>query len=260
MSKSALILGVAGAVVVIACGAGGAIYALNASNSDNASNKTAINYELQKEQTKLNGWQQKGDDWYYYKDNSVQTGWVQDNGWWYYLEDSGKMKLNWVQDKNKWYCLGSDGKLRTGWIKDNDNWYYMNSDGTMAVNTTVDGNYLNANGLIEETPKPKAQQSVNDTVLKDDNIMSKKVIGKWKDESNNQIITITNVTDFWSIYSFFKGDSYKKIEDNTNRVVYDFNTGEYQVSIAMVDSNKMEMRTKSSPAGWVLQHTYTKVS
>ena len=160
MGKSALILGAASAVVVIACGAGGAIYSLNASNSDNTQNKTA-NYELQKEQAKLNGWNQKDGAWYYYKDDKVQTGWVQDNGSWYYLDDSGKMKLNWIQDKNKWYYLGSDGKLRTGWIKDNDKWYYMNSDGTMAVNTTVDGNYLNANGLIEETPKPKPQQVVS---------------------------------------------------------------------------------------------------
>ncbi len=160
MGKSALILGAASAVVVIACGAGGAIYALNASNSDNTQNKTA-NYELQKEQAKLNGWNQKDGAWYYYKDDKVQTGWVQDNGSWYYLDDSGKMKLNWIQDKNKWYYLGSDGKLRTGWIKDNDKWYYMNSDGTMAVNTTVDGTYINENGLIEDIPKSQNRESTD---------------------------------------------------------------------------------------------------
>ena len=175
MGKSALILGAASAVVVIACGAGGAIYALNASNSDNTQNKTA-NYELQKEQAKLNGWNQKDGAWYYYKDDKVQTGWVQDNGSWYYLDDSGKMKLNWIEDKNKWYYLGSDGKLRTGWIKDNDKWYYMNSDGTMAVNTTVDGNYLNANGLIEETPKPQSKQSADNNGGQTNNSNSKHVL------------------------------------------------------------------------------------
>jgi len=161
MSKNALIVGVASAAVVIACGTGGAIYALDASSSDSTPSKATTNYELKKEQAKLNGWNQKDGAWYYYKDDKAQAGWVQDSGSWYYCDDSGKMKLNWIQDKSKWYYLGSDGKLRTGWIKDNDKWYYMNNDGTMAVNTTVDGNYINGNGVIEETPKPKAQEAVS---------------------------------------------------------------------------------------------------
>jgi len=159
MGKNTLIVGVATAVVVIGCGAGGAIYAVNASSSDSTPSKATANYELKKEKAKLNGWNQKDGSWYYYKDDKVKTGWVQDSGSWYYCDDSGKMKLNWIQDKSKWYYLGSDGKLRTGWIKDNDKWYYMNNDGTMAVNTTVDGNYLNQNGVIEETPKSQPKQS-----------------------------------------------------------------------------------------------------
>lgn len=162
MSKNTLFLGIISIVVVIGCAAGGAIFALNTANLNDDGNKSVAKYEtLQEEKTKLNGWQQKNGQWYWYKDDVAQTGWIQDNGSWYYLDSSGKMKLNWVQDKSKWFYLGSDGKMRTGWVKDNDKWYFMNNDGTMAVNTTVDGNYINENGVIEETPKPTSQKEVD---------------------------------------------------------------------------------------------------
>ncbi|AGF59652.1 hypothetical protein B0P06_006073 [Clostridium saccharoperbutylacetonicum] len=184
MGKNVLILGVTSAVVVIACGAGGAIYALNAS-SDSTPSKATANYELKKEQAKQNGWNQKDGDWYYYKDDKVQTGWVQDNGSWYYCDDSGKMKLNWLQDKSKWYYLGSDGKLRTGWIKDSDKWYYMNNDGTMAVNTTIDGCYLNQDGIIVETPAKKKE---NDSEASSNNRNAPIVI-TYTTNSNGDILT-----------------------------------------------------------------------
>ncbi|WP_459481528.1 hypothetical protein [Clostridium saccharoperbutylacetonicum] len=218
MGKNAIIFGIASAVVVIACGAGGAIYALNASSADSNSNKATANLELKKEQAKLNGWNQKDGAWYYYKDDKVQTGWVQDNGSWYYCDDSGKMKLNWLQDKNKWYYLGSDGKLRSGWIKDNDKWYYMNNDGTMAVNTTVDGNYINQNGVIEETPKPKAQQEDNDGInnsklSKEEamNLIEKEdysFVAKQKRSGDELMLDTENAADMLEEYNAPSEDSY----------------------------------------------------
>ena len=56
----------------------------------------------------------------------MQTGWVKDNGTWYYLNQSGAMQ--------------------TGWVKDNGIWYYLNDSGALAVDTTVDGYTVNANG------------------------------------------------------------------------------------------------------------------
>ena len=57
----------------------------------------------------------------------MQTGWLQDNGTWYYLEASGAMKAS------QWFEV--DGK-----------WYYVDATGALAVNTTVDGYTVNANG------------------------------------------------------------------------------------------------------------------
>lgn len=160
MNKNMLFLGIISAVVVVACSAGGAILALNTTTSDE-NNKSQSNYEaLQKEKIKLNGWKEENAGWYYYVDDMKQNNWIQDKNSWYYLASDGKMRTDWIQDKNKWYYLGSDGKMRIGWIKYNDKWYYLNNDGTMVTNTTVDGNYINENGLIEETPKPKESTDV----------------------------------------------------------------------------------------------------
>ena len=52
--------------------------------------------------------------------------------------------------------------MRTGWIKDKDQWYYLNKDGTMATNVTIDGCYLNDEGIIEETPAPA--KTTNETI------------------------------------------------------------------------------------------------
>lgn len=153
LGKGSIIAGVSIGIVVVGAATGGAILAVNMP-SNNVSSATKI-----EEKVKLNGWQQKNGNWYYYKDDAAKTGWIQDNNNWYYLDDSGKMKLNWVQDKNKWFYLGSDGKMRTGWIQDQGKWYYINSDGTMAANTTIDGCYLNENGIIIDTPAKKEKQA-----------------------------------------------------------------------------------------------------
>ena len=56
----------------------------------------------------------------------MQTGWLKENGLWYYLDSSGAMKTGWYQVSGKWY--------------------YSYSSGELAVNTTVDGYRVNADG------------------------------------------------------------------------------------------------------------------
>jgi hypothetical protein len=170
LSKSILIGGIAATLIVIGSGIGGGLYALNMErSSDKIQNNKAETLNSINSENNLNGWENKGGSWSFYKDNEKQNGWI--------------------QDKNLWYYLGSDGKMRTGWIKDKDNWYYLNSDGSMATNKTVDGCYLNANGLIEDPPsnyttKNNSSQntqndSTQDSLYKSNDPNIQKILGKW---------------------------------------------------------------------------------
>lgn len=44
-----------------------------------------------------------------------------------------------------WYTEGNS--LATGWRQIDGNWYYFYSDGYMATNTTIDGYYVNSDGV-----------------------------------------------------------------------------------------------------------------
>lgn len=98
----------------------------------------------------LNGWIEKGSNWYFYKDNQMYTGtrWVnyknqwfyminsirQQNGWlftgnrWYYMQpNTGVRQTGWIQiNKDKYYLDPKNGDMKTGWIQLNKQWYYFN--------------------------------------------------------------------------------------------------------------------------------------
>ena len=94
------------------------------------------------------GWQYLGNKWYYLRSSgAMATGWYQDGSTWYYLDaENGDMKTGWQNLGNKWYYLRSSGAMATGWFQVNGKWYYAYSSGALAVNTTVDGYYVNYNG------------------------------------------------------------------------------------------------------------------
>ncbi|HEU5751544.1 TPA: hypothetical protein ACGJ2P_000001, partial [Streptococcus pneumoniae] len=69
------------------------------------------------------------------------------NGSWYYLNANGSMATGWVKDGDTWYYLEASGAMKASqWFKVSDKWYYVNGLGALAVNTTVDGYKVNANG------------------------------------------------------------------------------------------------------------------
>ena len=114
------------------------------------------------------GWVQVNGVWYFF-DNSgaMKTDWIQVNGTWYFLDNSGAMKTDWVQVKGTWYFFDNSGAMKTGWVQVNgawyffDNsgtmktgwlqssgaWYYLTSSGSMDTNNTVDGWWLDSNGI-----------------------------------------------------------------------------------------------------------------
>ncbi|AEL11450.1 choline binding protein [Streptococcus pseudopneumoniae IS7493] len=60
---------------------------------------------------------------------SMATGWLLDNGSWYYLNSNGDMKVS-------------------QWFQVSGKWYYVDESGMLAVNTTVNGYRVNANGEL----------------------------------------------------------------------------------------------------------------
>ncbi|MBW6411597.1 transglutaminase domain-containing protein [Clostridium weizhouense] len=99
----------------------------------------------------VTGWIKTSDNKWYHMNNKgiMQKGWIQDNNKWYHLSNNGNMDTGWFNDANgKWYYLNSDGSMKTGWLKDyNGNWYYLNPNGSLAVNTRINGYYIDQNGL-----------------------------------------------------------------------------------------------------------------
>ena len=94
------------------------------------------------------GWKQVDGKWYFFNAEGVsQKWWVKDNGTWYYLNGSGEMQTGWLQDNGTWYYLEASGAMKASqWFEVDGKWYYVDATGALAVNTTVDGYTVNANG------------------------------------------------------------------------------------------------------------------
>ena len=121
-----------------------------------------------------NSWQYISDQWYLFdKDGWMLTGWQQVNGQYFYLNEGGNMATGWLNWNNRWYylnpvsdgnrgmmikgwytingyqyCFGADGVMLEGWNEVDGNWYYFYPGaGNKAVNTYIDGFYVDANGV-----------------------------------------------------------------------------------------------------------------
>ena len=104
-------------------------------------------YYLAQDGEMKTGWLNQGGSWYYLTESgSMKTGWQNVNGTWYYLNGSGAMQTGWLNQSGTWYYLNSSGSMKTGWYQISTKWYYSYSSGALAVNTTVDGYTVNANG------------------------------------------------------------------------------------------------------------------
>lgn len=87
--------------------------------------------------------------WYRHSDGSYTTSdWELINDKWYYFDSAGWMQTGWLNLNYTWYYLSSDGSmLENGWYLIDNNWYYMYDSGAMAVNTMIDGYYVNSSGI-----------------------------------------------------------------------------------------------------------------
>lgn len=94
-------------------------------------------------------WIQNNESWYFqHPDQSLQTNsWFMVNTKWYLFDGEGRMLTGFQAKDGQTYYLDADGAMTTGWSQINGAWYYFHSNGAMAVNTTIDGYPINANGI-----------------------------------------------------------------------------------------------------------------
>ena len=100
------------------------------------------------------GWKVIGPYYYYFnEDGSLYTGWLNQNGRWYYLNTVdnsllGAMFTGWIKRDDKTYFADSNGEIVTGWCQIDGNWHYFYPDsGEMASNTSINGFYVDADGI-----------------------------------------------------------------------------------------------------------------
>lgn len=100
------------------------------------------------------GWRVIGPYYYFFnEDGSLYTGWLHQNGKIYYLNTvdnslMGAMFTGWIKRDNQTYFADSNGELVEGWYQIDGNWHYFNpGTGEMAVNTSINGFHVDADGI-----------------------------------------------------------------------------------------------------------------
>lgn len=94
-------------------------------------------------------WVKYNDRWWYrHADGSyTRSNWEKINGKWYYFDASGWMQTGWLKLGNTTYYLEDSGAMVSScWKWIDGKCYYFFSSGAMAVNTRIDGYYVDASG------------------------------------------------------------------------------------------------------------------
>ena len=99
----------------------------------------------------VTGWQSIDGKEYFFDSNGImQTGWLQRGDAKYYLYgDTGFAAQGWETLGGKTYYFNpADCVMQTDWQQIGGKWYYFSpNDGHMLQNTTVDGYYINSDGV-----------------------------------------------------------------------------------------------------------------
>lgn len=94
---------------------------------------------------KASGWIKSGGSYYYYTSGKKAVGWKKISGKYYYFDAEGVRQKGWLVLNGATYYL-KNYRL-TGWQTISGKKYYFQSNGKMAVNTTVDGIAIGADGV-----------------------------------------------------------------------------------------------------------------
>jgi glucan-binding repeat-containing protein len=82
-------------------------------------------------------------------DEGTARGWVQnDSGQWQYIGENGRAVTGWLTLDGDKYWFDANGVMASGkCVQISGKWYYFQADGTLAVNTTIDGYAVGADGI-----------------------------------------------------------------------------------------------------------------
>lgn len=95
----------------------------------------------------INSAQFKSED-FIYPDN---YGWINVDSDYYYKSQKGLEYSKWIMYSGKWYYLKHTGEMaKSEWVEYEDNYYYVNKDGSMAVDTYINGFYVDKDGKYIE--------------------------------------------------------------------------------------------------------------
>ena len=75
------------------------------------------------------GWDQEGDNWLFYQEGTKLTGWLNYADAWYYLNEQGIMQTGWLLYGEDWYFLDGNGKMVTGSLTIGETVYNFNENG-----------------------------------------------------------------------------------------------------------------------------------
>lgn len=79
-------------------------------------------------------------------------GWKQNQtGWRYEYHDNSYLTSAWLKNNEGSYYFDSTGYMKTGWQEFKGQWYYLQENGAMATNTSIDGCWINENGIWDSS-------------------------------------------------------------------------------------------------------------
>ncbi len=100
------------------------------------------------------GWRVVGPYYFFFnEDGSMYTGWLSQDGKSYYLNEldnglQGAMFVGWIQRDGKTWYAGPNGDMVEGWWEIDGKWYYFYPGSyEMARNTSINGFYVNEDGI-----------------------------------------------------------------------------------------------------------------
>lgn len=219
MNRAKLIIVIVAALVLAsAIGFGiGMSIANKAADKKNAAEQAAS--EVKKEAEVKDGWKEEDGKKYYYKDNEKMTDWFNEDGNWYYLGKDGSVKYGWQQILSNNYYFNEEGIMQTGWVKDSNgtfycdengkmvtgwrdidnNRYFFGSNGKMFTDTTIEGNYLGKDGIMQKYSVNSFDEARN-LIMKNDGVYVKQ-----KMNTNDSIVKLDNFKEGYVTKDILQG-------------------------------------------------------